>query len=79
VLRTHASQMPASVDEDGLEVGRLAAFHSAAEWRPSHWAFVFPEARSAASFTCRKRPSTSCRLAGMTRLSTNHMSTSCRG
>ena len=33
VLRAHASQMSARVDEDGLEVGRLAPLHSAAELR----------------------------------------------
>jgi hypothetical protein len=33
VLRAHASQMAARVDEDGLEVGRLAALNSAAELR----------------------------------------------
>ncbi len=33
VLRAHAPQLPARVDEDGLEVGRLTALHSPAEVR----------------------------------------------
>ena len=48
-----------------------AALLSAAN-RPT----VFPEARSAASFTCTNRPSTSCTLAGITSLSINEKSAS---
>ena len=33
MLGAHAAQLPARVDEDGLEVGRLAALHGAAELR----------------------------------------------
>src|SRR6266516_2673098 len=48
-------------------------------WPPSIWVFDFPEARSAAAFMCPNRPFTSCRLAGIMRLSTIHLSTSCKG
>ena len=72
---TTDAQLIKAAPTDPEAFGELYGRHVAAVH--AYWAFVFPEARSAASFTCTKRPSTSCKLAGITRLSTNHRSTPC--
>src|SRR2546421_573112 len=57
---------------------RASGGKGSVKYRPTHSALDIPEARSAAAFTCTNRPSTSCRLAGTTRLSTSQRSTSCK-